>query len=357
MSSLRALARGLGLSITTVSRALAGYPDVAAATRERVRLAATASGYVPHPVARQLRQGRSNAVGVVLPAEPGHFTDPFFTELLVGLGEAFARHDIDLVVTAASPGGDEMRTYRRLVDGRRVDGIVLARTRVRDERIGYLLDRGFPFVAHGRTEESRPYPHVDADGAAAFALATRRLIALGHRRIALVNAPAAFSFARHREAGWRAALAEAGLPRCPSEAGEATEESGMVLATRLLSRQTRPTALLCATDRLAVGALHAVSAAGLRAGRDVSVIGYDDLPMATYTDPPLTTIAQPIRTMAGRLAEMLIARIGGAPAEGLAEIWPAPLVPRASDGPAPPPYRNALRKGGLNVQKTLDRPA
>ena len=85
------------------------------------------------------------------------------------------------------------------------------------------------------------------------------------------------------------------------------------------------------------------------------MIGYDDLPMATYTDPPLTTIAQPIRAMAGRLAEMLIARIGGAPAEGLAEIWPAPLVPRASDGPAPQPTDRPLRKGGPHAHKTTAR--
>jgi LacI family transcriptional regulator len=357
MPSLKTLAQQLGLSITTVSRALAGYTDVAAETRARVEAAAAAAGYRPHPIARQLKGGRSNAVGVVLPAEPGHFTDPFFSELLVGLGEALARADMDLLVTAARPGAEEMKTYRRLVEGRRVDGIVIARTRVDDERVRYLLDRDFPFVTHGRTEERRAYAHVDADGRQAFIDATQRLIELGHRRIALINAPATFMFARHREAGWRAALAAAGVKPGPFVAGEATEENGAILARQLLARADRPTALLCATDRLAVGALHAVTAAGLRVGRDVSVVGYDDLPFATYTDPPLTTIAQPIRAMAERLSEMLIARIAGAAAGTLAEIWPATLVPRASDGPPPPapsPVKST-RKGGAHAQKNIHR--
>ncbi len=355
MTSLKSLATQLGLSITTVSRALAGYSDVAASTRARVEAAANAAGYRPHPIARRLKHGRSEAVGVVLPAEPGHFTDPFFTELLVGLGEALARADLDLLVTAAQPGADEMRVYRRLVEGRRVDGIVLARTRVKDERIGYLLDKDFPFVTHGRSEERRVYAHVDADGTAAFAAATRRLIELGHRRIALINAPASYMFARHREAGWRQALAQAGLAEGPIRIGEATEETGFVLVRALLAESDRPSAVLCATDRLAVGALGAITASGLRAGRDISVIGYDDLPIATYTDPPLTTIAQPIRAMAGRLTEFLLARIAGTPAADLAEIWPAELVIRASDGPTRIGVSPPQTRGGSHAQKKEPR--
>ena len=94
--------------------------------------------------------------------------------------------------------------------------------------------------------------------------------------------------------------------------------------------------MLCATDRMAVGALHAIASAGLRAGRDISVIGYDDLPIASYTDPPLTTLEQPIEPMARRMVEMLLAQLDGASAEGLAEVWPARLIARHSDGPAPP---------------------
>jgi LacI family transcriptional regulator len=142
-------------------------------------------------------------------------------------------------------------------------------------------------------------------------------------------------FAHHREQGWRAALAAADLPRGPIRHAEPSEEAGFTLMRALLAERAPPTAVLCATDRLAVGALHAVSQAGLRVGHDVSLIGYDDLPMAGCTDPPLTTIEQPMARAGARMVEMLVALLGGADPATLTEIWPARLIPRGSDGPAP----------------------
>ena len=333
--SLREIAAALGLSVTTVSRALAGHADVATATRDRVAAEADRRGYRPNPMASRLRRGLSEAIAVVVPAEPGHLTDPFFTELLVGLGEALSAADLELLVCAARPGAEEMKAYRRLVEGRRVDGIVLARMRVDDERAAYLQERGFPFVCHGRTRALQPVAYVDTDGEAALAAATRRLIGLGHRRIAMINAPPSYSFAHHREAGWRRALAAAKLAPGALRAAEPSEENGFRVAAALLREPTPPTALLCATDRLAVGALAAVAAAGMRAGRDVSVIGFDDLPAASYTDPPLTTIRNPAREMAQRLVAMLREVIEGRPPEEFAELFEAALVVRGSDGPAP----------------------
>jgi LacI family transcriptional regulator len=227
-----------------------------------------------------------------------------------------------------------MRAYRHLVEGKRVDGMLVARTRRHDDRIAWLLDHNMPFVAHGRSEQARPFAHLDIDGEAACWDATARLIGLGHRRIGLINAAESYMFAVYREAGWAAALDAAGLPPGPVAHAEPTEENGFRLMGALLNEATPPTAVLCATDRLAVGALHALHHAGLRAGRDVSVIGYDNLPMATYTDPPLTTIEQPIERAGARLVEMLLALMGGADPKDFAEIWPATLIPRASDGPA-----------------------
>ncbi len=333
--SLRDLARTLGLSITTVSRALAGYSDVALATRERVVREARRIGYEPNQIARHLRTGRSSAVGVVLPAEPGHFDDPFFLQFLAAMGRRLALADFDLLVTAARPGEEEIKVYRRLVEGRRVDGMVVARTRRKDERIAYLQDKGFPFVVHGRTETRRPYAFLDIDGAAAFDAATRRLADLGHRSIALINAPDHYMFAHFREQGWRGALADLGLAPGPIRVGEPTEENGFRLAQSLIHLPDRPTAILCGTDRLAVGALRALAQAGLRAGRDLELIGYDDLPVATYTEPALTTIAQPLARAGERLVEMLLAVLEGTDPAALQEIWPAHLVVRASDGPAP----------------------
>lgn len=326
--SLARIARALGVSVTTVSRALAGYDDVAPATRALVIAEADRIAYRPNEAARRLRRGRAEAIGVVLPSGPGQFDDPFFLRMLSAIGPALEAEKLDLLVTTARHGADELRAYRHLVENRKVDGIILARTRRQDERIGYLLDRGFPFVAHGRSQEPRPFAYVDIDGEAACREATARLLGFGHTNIALINALPLYMFSHHRKAGWLGALGSPG----PLREVEPTEENGFRAMQDLLAND-RPTAVLCATDRIAVGALHALTHAGLRAGRDVALIGYDDLPLATYTDPPLTTIAQPIERAARRMVEMLLARIGGAPAEGMQEIWPARLIARQSDGP------------------------
>ena len=353
--SLSRIARALGVSVTTVSRALAGYEDVAAATRARVRQEAARIAYKPNSAARRLQGGRAGAVGVVLPNAAGQFDDPFFLRMLSAIGPALESAALDLLVTCARPGQDERHAYRALVENRKVDGILLARTRSQDDRIDYLLDQDFPFVAHGRSDTAKPFAYVDIDGEAACRAATERLLGFGHTRIAMINAPIEYRFAVHRQAGWRAALGAAGLGEVrrgqagPLRHVEATEENGF-LAMRDLLRADAPTAVLCATDRIAVGALHAITDAGLRVGHDISVIGYDDLPLASYTAPPLTTIAQPIERAARRMVEMLRARIDGAAPETMQEIWPARLIARASDGPAPDPTAT------INRTETPDDP-
>lgn len=351
--SIRRLASKLGLSVTTVSRALAGYPDVAAATRERVQHEAERSGYRPNPVARRLRTGRSGTVGIVVPSEQGTF-DQFFLAMLGAIGPLLSRAGLDLVLMGAPPGEAEMHAYSHLVEHHRVDGVLLARTRCDDPRIRYLLDRRVPFVAHGRSETRGSFAYLDIDGDAAFTAATERLIGFGHRDIGLINAPEQYMFAHHRAAGWRRALAAAGLPQGPMLQAEATEENGFRLMNTLLRSEQAPTAVLCATDRMAVGALHAIASAGLRAGGDVSVIGYDDLPMAGYTDPPLTTFEQPIPRMAQRMVEMLLALLDGTDASQFREVWTPKLIVRQSDGPVPKTMRRAGERranGGKHVQE------
>ena len=310
--SLRCIATELGISVTTVSRALGGFDDVAADTRARVLAEAERIGYRPNAAARRLRGGRTDAVGIVLPTGPGRLDDPFFLGLIGAVGPILAQAGLDLIVGAAASGKAEEAFYRQLVENRRVDGILLARTRRRDRRLGYLLDRGFPVVVHGRAEERRPHARVDVDGTSAFRRATERLVTAGHRRIGLLSAPARYSFAHHRETGWRQALADAGLAPGPMLQAEATEENGFRTARAMLAGKNPPTALLCATDRIAVGALHAISHGGMQAGRDVAVIGYDNLPVATYTDPPLTTFDTDLELAARRMVEMMLALLGGA---------------------------------------------
>ena len=334
---LKRLSTSLGLSMTTVSRALNGYAEVSEATRARVIQAAEEAGYRPHPVARRLALGRAEAIGVVLPNTFDDLTDPFFSELLRGMTAVVEGANLDLLVTASPAGPAELRAYRRMVEGRRVDGLIVGRTRTHDERIEYLLDQDFPFVCHGRTSTDRPYAYLDVDGEAGFRTLTRRMVDRGHRRIALISPPSTLMFSALRRRGYEAMLEEAGIAVDPAliAEGDLTEQTGYEAAQRLLGLDSPPTAVLCGNDSIAIGAMHAVKAARLRVGHDISVAGYDDLPVARYTEPPLTTLRQPIREAGARIVEMLLARISGTPATALQELWEPQLVARRSDGAAP----------------------
>ena len=344
--SLARIATVLGLSVTTVSRALGGYQDVAAATRARVAVEAARINYAPNRTAQRLQSGRPGTVGVVLPAAPGQSDDPFFLRMLMAFGAVLERAGLDMIVTSVRAGPGELEAFQRLIASRRVDGMLIARTRCHDGRIGAMIDGGMPFVTHGRSLETRPYAWVDIDGEAAFRAATERLIAFGHRRIGLINADPVYMFARHRRAGWAAALRTAGLRCGPVREAEPSVENGFLLAREMLAAPGRPTALLCATDRLAAGALHAIDAGGLQAGRDVSIIGYDDLPLASYTSPPLTSVAQPVEQAAERMVGMLRQLLAGASPAGMQAVLPAQLITRSSDGPVHAnPNRGTARSG------------
>jgi LacI family transcriptional regulator len=331
---LKELAAQLGLSITTVSRALNGYADVAPVTRERVLAAANRSGYAPNVSAQRLITGRVQAIGFVLPLPAGRFADPFLFEMMIGLGEVLRTRSLDLVVSAAEPGDDEVVTYRRLVGGRRVDGLVVARTRVDDRRIGILRKSGIAFVTHGRWAGPGGFDSLECDNLLGGRLAGELLVGLGHRDLLLINAPHGLNFALEREAGFRAVAAAAGATLDVLAADDAVEEEGGRLMGLALARDPSPTAVFCATDRLAIGAMSAARRAGRRVGADLSVVGYDDLPFSRFADPPLTTVRQPIRAAGRRLAEILLARIADPDRPAIAELWQPELVLRASHATA-----------------------
>lgn len=357
MTTLKELAKALDLSITTVSRALAGYSEVAAETRERVREAAKAQGYQPNFMARRLKKGRTEAIALVLPTEPGHFDEPLFLEMIVAIGRRLAQADLDLVVMAARSGTEEQKVYRRLVEGKRADAAIVVRPRRRDWRIRYLADEGFPFVIYGRSDEPGEHAFVDGDGEAAFNAATTMLVSFGHRNIALINAPSHYTFAHVRAKGWRAALAAAGLPPGPVLVAESSEEEGYRLMRELLALEPRPTAVLCATDRMAIGAMRAIADAGLRAGRDIALIGHDNISAASYTEPPLTTLALPIQRTGERLVEILLALLDGAAPTDFQEIRPVTLIERDSHWTTPDKLsqtRKGKQNGGDDAEPTGD---
>ncbi|MEO0828858.1 MAG: substrate-binding domain-containing protein [Pseudomonadota bacterium] len=333
--SLKTLAEHLGLSEATVSRALNGYPDIARKTQDRVRKAAGELGYSPNTQARRLATGSAECIGFILPTQIGTMSEPFLGELLTGLSDVVGARNWDLSVAVARSPEEELAGLERLCRTERVNGVVLSRTRVDDPRVEMLERLGFPFVTHGRTGGENRHAWFDIDNAAAFETAVRHLVDLGHVRIAHLHGPLDLNFATERLLGYRTGLANAGLSVEPALEfpTELSASGGFQAARAALSMDPRPTALLCVSDMVAIGALRAIRETGLRVGEDVSVIGYDGLPIGAEIDPALTTLAQPLKDSGRRLGEMLLAVIEGQDPGTLQEMRPASLLRRNTDGP------------------------
>lgn len=311
-TNLKALASALGLSRTTVSRALNGYDDVSEATRQRVIEAARALGYQADPTARRLATGRADAIGIVYPFGASDLGDPRFCEVVAGITEALGERDMDLIIASARPTA-ELETYRRLVEGRSVDGLIVARTLMDDRRIAFLQERNFPFVAYGRTNTGQPYWWFDFDNEAGARAAAQRLIDFGHRRIALISAPLAMTFAAQRREGFVSALRDTGLAPSPELMVECTFDGagGHDAASALLKLADPPTALLVDNNLAGAGAFRAIVDSGRRLGRDVSLIVYDGVPSDVSHPYTVTAVTQPTGHASGRaIAELMLSAIG-----------------------------------------------
>jgi LacI family transcriptional regulator len=336
---LKDLAQELGLSQTTVSRALNGYPEVNATTRERVLEAARRLHYRPNASARRLATGRAGSIGAVLQTDRNLLLDPHYVEFLAGLGERLAEDEIDIVLSPTR-GNDESASYRRLAAGTRVDALILSSPLVEDGRISLLSELGMPFVLHGRTLNKTPHAWLDIDNEGAFRHATKHLLDLGHTRIGLINGSARYTYAAHRERGFRAALTARGITvedRFIAE-GYMTDEVGYRFTERFLAERPPPTALLVSSMMMALGAFRAIRSAGLELGRDVSMIAHDDVFPFLNADrmvPPMSTTRSSIRAAGTRVAELAIELLSGRPCTAIHELWPVDLVVRGSTGPAP----------------------
>ncbi len=338
--NLRDLSKLLGLSQTTVSRALNGFPEVSEETRVRVKAAADLHGYRPSAAARRLATGQSGTLGVVFPRERNLLGDLRFTEFLSGAVQQASDLGYDITLAMASGTQNEENVYRRSVRAARVDGMILSSPLLEDPRIPLLRKLNMPFVLHGRTVSSEPFPYLDIDNEGAFFQAAKLLTDLGHRRIALLNGDTAFNFARDRDVGFRKALATVGAPvdSLLVREGYMNEEHGESEARQLLMlpSQQKPTAFLCSSISQADGVARVVRHMGLEIGRDVSLIAHDDRLQdirAEIFDPPLTATQSSIAEAGRRVVAILVQHLRH-PGEPCAQdVWPVDLVLRESTGP------------------------
>ncbi len=333
---LKDIADATGKSITTVSRALNDYDDVSEETKKLVNRVAKELGYTPNTWAQRLQKQHTETIGLVIPTFGPRFSDPFFSELLAGIGNRAAQLGYDMLVSTRAPGEEERAAYQAAINGRRVDGFVLVRTRRQDERVTCLQESDFPFVAFGRAEDKLDFPFVDEDGTYGMKLVVRHLVDLGHERIACIAPPPELMFAHYRLQGFEAGLAEAGLQADDSliMVGDLTQRGGYEQACKLLDSTSPPSAIAACNDLMAFGAMSAAQERGLVIGKDISITGFDDIPMAEFSHPPLTTLHQPLYKIGGMVCEMLIKLIQGETLDESYVLLKPELIVRQSSGKA-----------------------
>lgn len=325
------VARSAGVSIATVSRVANGAAGVHQRTESRVRAAMERLGYRPHALARGLAARRSRTIGLLIT----DILSPYIPEIIRGAQEsAEAAGYVVLLGDASVHAASEDLLVKRLLE-RRVDGLVIASSRTTDDYARQLRSEEIPVVCINGPVGQYPYA-IEIDQLEGARLAVGHLSSLGHRRIAHITGPADLPTRKARLSAFRAALREHGLAHDPSliASDVSTIEEARSATAGLLALRVRPTAIFTYNDRLAVGSYQAIRAAGLSVGRDVSVIGFDDIAMTEWVDPPLTTVRQPRREM-GRLAvDVLLKTLRDQDAPRLVVVQPS-LVVRGSTAPAP----------------------
>lgn len=341
--NLRELSASLGLSQTTVSRALNGYPEVKEATRLRVQAAAKAANYSPNSRARRLATGRAMAIGHVMPLNGREeLVNPIFADFIAGAGEIYAREGYDLHLAMVPIEGTEA-AYRQMAANASVDAVMVQSPTLNDPRIALLKELGLPFIVHGRTAPPHDYNWFDIANARGFRRATDLLLDLGHRRIALLNGPETLDFALRRRRGFEEALCHRGLTPNPGflHSDIMTEQYGYRTACALLDRDDAPTAFVVSSIIPAIGVRRAAGERGLRTGRDISIVCHDDV--LSYLDndgrdapegPAFTATRSSIRAAGRRCAEILLSLIDDPDQPPIQELWETDLTLGRSTGPA-----------------------
>lgn len=336
--TLKDVAAEAGVHVSTASRALnpATQSVINHKTVERVLAAADRLGYRPHPLARGLRTNQTMSVGVVIP----DVENPLFGPIIAGVESVLIDEGYSMLIGNADQGQEHaMAVINDMVD-RHVDGLILATAVRQDPAIEKMVARGIPMVLVNRTSEGLPVPSILGDDHAGIGLAIQHLASLGHTQLGHIAGPLNYSTGLARSQAFQAWTQTLGLGHSAGrieEAGGFQVEPGYGACTRLLTRHPEITAIVAANDLLALGCYRAIRDAGRRVGEDVSVTGYNDIPLLDLMQPPMTAVRVPYRHMGREAAAALLAMIGGesdAPSGVSIRLAPT-LAVRGSTAPPP----------------------
>jgi DNA-binding LacI/PurR family transcriptional regulator len=331
--TIKDVAKKAGVSPSTVSRVISKHPRISKETIERVTRVMEELGYHPNSMAKGLVSKATHILGVILPRPAEElFQNYFFHEVLRGILAHANRAGYDLLIASGSSESDELETVKRLVRGRRVDGIILLSSKMKDPLIVFLNETRFPFVIIGRSQEYPDVPTIDNDNVQAAYDATRHLINQGHERIGFVSGPQELTVSQDRLAGYRRAMQEAGL-RVSEDwivEGEFLQETGYRAMSMLMNLPERPTALVVIDDIVAFGVLHGLNELGYSVPQDMCLVGFNNISLSEHTSPPLTSVDIGTYQIGYTTAQTLIKTIAREPMHQTRMIIPHRLIVRGS---------------------------
>jgi DNA-binding LacI/PurR family transcriptional regulator len=324
------VAKRAKVSTATVSRVLNGFPGVREKTSARVRQAVAELNYVPNTNARSLRAGRTRLFGLIV----SDVNNPFFPELIDAFEALASAHGIEVIFTHTNYDPKRFHNCMRRMIERNVDAIAVMTSEMQEESLKQAVNAGVPVVLMNQRKLAGKFPNILVEYSAGFREALEHLLSLGHTDIGFIAGPQSLNSAQGRKDAFTAALKAQGLTVRPKwiAVGDMRVEGGRRAMEKLLSSFPRPTAVLTSNDLMAVGALQAAHAAKIRVPRDLSIIGFDDLPIASMVHPALSTIRHPRREVAARAFDCLRQLLQGKEIAAYAPLQPH-LVVRGSTAP------------------------
>jgi LacI family transcriptional regulator len=328
MATMKQVAEKAGVSTSTVSHVINNTRVVSDDVRERVLAVIAEMRYIPSAVARSLKNDKTHTIGMMIPNN----SNPYFAELIQGIEDASFKLGYNIILCNAYDDAKKQAAYLRVLMEKRIDGLILVASGDDEELSEILRDMPMPKVVVDREVRGVDADFIEADHERGGYLATRYLASLGHRDIACVSGPIHLPPSRDRVHGYQRALSELGLPFNSHFLlhSDFTSEGGYTAFKHLLGLQHRPTAVFAGNDLMAFGGMCAANEAGVRVPDDLSVIGYDDIALASYSTPRLTTMSQPKYEMGETIARALVERIQGGHGPVRREMFTPVLVERQS---------------------------
>lgn len=307
--TIKDVARIAGVDPSTVSRVIADSSRISKATKEKVTRVMEELDFYPNAIARSLANKSTRTIGVIMPLSSDQiFANPFFTEVMRGIGASSLKRGYDILFSTGGSSDEEHKAIKRIINEKKVDGLILLTSRMQDKAIKDLIEKKLPFVVIGKPSKHENINWVDNDNFQACYDATEHFIEQGHRDIGFIGGEFSYVFMCERFEGYKQALHihKIEFSKAYLSIDEFLEEGGYKAMKKLLGHQKIPSAVIVADDLMAFGAIRAIKEKGLRIPEDIAIVGFNDTLIASYIEPTLSSVEIFVQELGYNASEILI---------------------------------------------------